>query len=81
MKIKDNNYYQNLYVRLLNAYDLKRNNHYQLNLYETHSQFQKYDYKKIVYGWFNLDSNINDFVFQFRSEEEELLINLDLRGI
>ena len=26
MKIKDNDYYEKLYVRLLKAYDLKRNN-------------------------------------------------------
>lgn len=78
--MKDNNYYRNIYVRLLRAYDLKRNNHNQLNWYETYTKFTKYNYKQMLYNWFNHNSNINDFGFQFNSEEE-LLINLDLRGL
>lgn len=81
MKMKDNNYYQSLYVRLLKAYDLKRNNHDQLDWYNTYSRLNEYhNYKMMLYNWFNHPSNINDFGFQFRSEEE-LLINLDLRGL
>ena len=40
MKIKDNEYYEKLYVRLLKAYDLKRNNHNQVEWYNT--------YKKLI---------------------------------
>lgn len=47
----------------------------------THIQKKyNYDYKEIIYGHFNKDENIQDFGFQFNSEEE-LLINLDIRGI
>ena len=82
MKIKDNNYYEKLYVRLLKSYDLKRNNHNQVEWYNTYSKKYnyKYNYKKMIYGHFNKDENIQDFGFQFNSEEE-LLINLDIRGI
>ena len=84
MKIKDNDYYEKLYVRLLKAYDLKRNNHTQVELYNIYSKKynykDKYDYKKFIYDTFNNYGNIEDFGFQFNSEEE-LLINLDLRGI
>lgn len=34
----------------------------------------------MIYGHFNKDENIQDLGFQFNSEEE-LLINLDIRGI
>lgn len=37
MKIKDD-YYEKLYVRLLKAYDLKRNNHNQVEWYNTYSK-------------------------------------------
>ena len=84
MKIKDNDYYKNLYVRLLKAYDIKRNNHTQVEMYNRYSKISHYcenhDYKKLIYECFNLHDNIKDFGFQFNSEEE-LLINLDLRGI
>ena len=80
MKIKDNDYYEKLYVRLLKAYDLKRNNHNQVEWYNTYSKKYNYDYKEIIYGYFNKDKNIKYFGFQFNSEEE-LLINLDIRGI
>lgn len=82
MKIKDNYYYEKLYIRLLKAYDLKRNNHNQVEWYNTYSKHHKYkyNYKKLIYDGFNNYENIKDFGFQFNSEEE-LLINLDLRGI
>lgn len=38
MKIKDNDYYEKLYVRLLKAYDLKRNNHTQVEWYNIYSK-------------------------------------------
>ena len=79
MKIKDNDYYEKLYVRLLKAYDLKRNNHTQVEWYNICSKIN-HDYKNLIYECFNLHDNIKDFGFQFNSEEE-LLINLDLRGI
>ena len=83
MKIKDNNYYEKLYVRLLRAYDLKRNNHIQdewYNIYSKSHHDHKSYYKDLIYKCFNNSANIKDFGFQFNSEEE-LLINLDLRGI
>ena len=80
MKIKNNDYYKNLYVRLLKAYDLKRNIHIQEEWHNIYAKKHKYDYKKLIYDAFNYDGNIEDFGFQFNSEEE-LLINLDLRGI
>lgn len=82
MKIKDNDYYEKLYVRLLKAYDLKRNNHNQVEWYNTYlkNYIYKDNYKKFIYDTFNNYGNIEDFGFQFNSEEE-LLINLDLRGI
>lgn len=84
MKIKDNEYYEKLYVRLLRAYDLKRNNHNQVEWYNTYKKTYRHtynSYKTLLYKYFfNKDENINDFGFQFNSEEE-LLINLDLRGI
>lgn len=48
MKIKDDKYYEKLYVRLLKAYDLKRNNHNQVEWYNTCSKKYnyKYNYKK-----------------------------------
>ena len=64
MKIKDNNYYRNLYLRLLNAYDLKRNNHMQGELHNIYSR----TYKKLLYNMFNRYENIEDFCFQFNSE-------------
>lgn len=79
MKIKNNDYYKNLYVRLLKAYDLQRNNHTQVEMYNRYSKIN-HDYKNLIYECFNLHDNIKDFGFQFNSEEE-LLINLDLRGI
>lgn len=83
MKIKNNDYYKNLYVRLLKAYDLKRNNHTQVEWYNIYSKSHhdhKSYYKDLIYKCFNNSANIKDFGFQFNSEEE-LLINLDLRGI
>lgn len=80
MKIKDNDYYEKLYVRLLRAYDLKRNNNNQVDWYNIYSKYHKYNYKKLIYDGFNNYENIEYFGFQFKSEEE-LLINLDLRGI
>ena len=80
MKIKDNDYYEKLYVRLLKVYDLKRDNHNRIEWYNIFSKIYKYDYKKFIYDTFNNNENIKDFGFQFNSEEE-LLINLDLRGI
>ena len=82
MKIKDNDYYEKLYVRLMKAYDLKRDNHNQVEWSNTYLKNYKYkdNYKKFIYGTFNNNENIKDFGFQFNSEEE-LLINLDLRGI
>lgn len=80
MKIKDNDYYEKLYVRLLKAYDLKRNNNNQVDWYNIYSKYHKYNYKKLIYDGFNNYENIEYFGFQFKSEEE-LLINLDLRGI
>lgn len=84
MKIKDNDYYEKLYVRLLKAYDLKRNNHTQVELYNIYAKkynyMNDYNYKKYIYDIFNNYRNIEAFGFQFNSEEE-LLINLDLRGI
>ena len=75
MKIKDNDYYKNLYVRLLKAYDIKQNHHDQIEWYNIFSKIYKYDYKKFIYGTFNNYGNIEDFGFQFNSEEE-LLINV-----
>ena len=53
MKIKDNDYYEKLYVRLLKAYDLKRNNHTQVELYNIYAKkynyMNGYDYKKYIY--------------------------------
>ena len=83
MKIKDNDYYEKLYVRLLKAYDLKRNVHHQVEMYNIYAKKYNYkynNYKKLIYDTFNNYGNIEDFGFQFNSEEE-LLINLDLRGI
>ena len=83
MKIKDNDYYEKLYVRLLKAYDLKRNNNTQVEMYNIYAKKYNYtynNYKKLIYDTFNNYGNIEDFGFQFNSEEE-LLINLDLRGI
>ena len=84
MKIKNNDYYEKLYVRLLKAYDLKRNNNNQVELYNIYAKkynyMNDYDYKKYIYDIFNNYRNIEAFGFQFNSEEE-LLINLDLRGI
>lgn len=83
MKIKNNDYYEKLYVRLLRAYDLKRNNHTQVEWYniysKSHPDYKNY-YKDLIYKCFDNNENIKDFGFQFNSEEE-LLINLDLRGI
>lgn len=75
MKIKDNDYYKNLYVSLLKAYDIKQNHHDQIEWYNIFSKIYKYDYKKFIYGTFNNYGNIEDFGFQFNSEEE-LLINV-----
>lgn len=47
MKIKDNNYYEKLYVRLLKAYDLKRNNHIQDEWYNIYSKISHY-YIRII---------------------------------
>ena len=80
MKIKDNDYYEKLFVRLLKAYDIKRNNNNQVDWYNIYSKYHKYNYKKLIYDGFNNYDNIEYFGFQFKSEEE-LLINLDLRGI
>ena len=51
------------------------NGHSKINHY-----YKTYYYKKFIYDTFNNNENIKDFGFQFNSEEE-LLINLDLRGI
>ena len=83
MKIKNNDYYEKLYVRLLRTYDLKRTNHNQVEWYNIYSKSHpdyKSDYKDLIYKCFDNNENIKDFGFQFNSEEE-LLINLDLRGI
>ena len=80
MKIKNNNYYRNLYIRLLKAYDLKQNNHKPDEWYYTHINYSDYNYKNLISRMFNHEFNITNFGFQFNSEEE-LLINLDLRGI
>ena len=55
MKIKDNDYYEKLYVRLMKAYDLKRDNHNQVEWYNTYLKNYKYkdNYKKFIYGTFN----------------------------
>ena len=79
MKIKDNDYYEKLYARLLKAYEIKRNNHNQVAWYNRYSKSHP-DYKDLIYKCFDNNENIKDFGFQFNSEEE-LLINLDLRGI
>lgn len=83
MKIKKNDFYEKLYVRLLKAYDLERNNHNQVEWYNIYSKSNpgyKPDYKDLIYKCFDNNENIKDFGFQFNSEEE-LLINLELRGI
>ena len=80
MKIKDNDYYKKLYVRLLKAYDLKRNNNTQVAMYNIYSKIIDIMNLGFSKEAFNNNENIKDFGFQFNSEEE-LLINLDLRGI
>ena len=56
MKIKDNDYYKKLYIRLLNAYDLKRNNT-QVAMYNRYSKinhhYKNHDYKNLIYECFN----------------------------
>ena len=44
MKIKDNDYYKKLYVRLLKAYDLKRNNNTQVEMYNIYAKKYNYTY-------------------------------------
>ena len=76
MKIKDNDYYKNLYVRLLKAYDLKRNNNTQVAMYNIYSKinhhYKNHAFKNLIYECFNRNGNIEDFGFQFNSEEELL---------
>ena len=51
MKIKNNDYYEKLYVRLLRAYDLKRTNHNQVEWYNIYSKSHpdyKSDYKDYI---------------------------------